>query len=258
MTVKETLDESGLDALDAEVLLAWALDRPRTWLLAHAAAPVPRAVRERFATLSERRRAGEPVAYLTGSKEFYGRDFEVSQDVLCPRPETEGLVEQALLVLRPGDTVIDIGTGSGCIGITVALERPDVSVVLSDIFLKALTVARRNAKRLGADVGLAQADGLPAVAARIAQERLVILSNPPYLETADVPPPFEPALSFEGGRDGLDIIRKLVGQLQERGLSPRHFLLEHRKSHGPAVRKLLGLRAKTMTDLAGLDRVTGF
>lgn len=256
--IRDVLRDTSLGALDREVLLASVLGRSRSWLLAHPEAPVSRAAYRRFATLAARRVAGEPVAYLTGYKEFYGREFAVCEDVLCPRPDTEALVERGLAVVEPGDTVFDIGTGSGCVGITVALERPDVSVVLTDVSAPALDVARRNARRLGAAVRTVRAAGLPAAVAGAEPERLVIVGNLPYLGASAGPPPFEPSVALDGGPDGLRVIRALVGQLRERPVAPRHLLLEHGESQGAAVRKLIGPRARTVTDLAGNDRVTGY
>ncbi|MEX2043679.1 MAG: peptide chain release factor N(5)-glutamine methyltransferase [Patescibacteria group bacterium] len=258
VTVRDVLRNTDLRALDGEVLLASVLKRPRSWLLAHPDAPVPRAVCQRFAVLAARRGTGEPVAYLTGRKEFYGREFAVCEDVLCPRPDTEALVERILKAVRPGDVVFDIGTGSGCVGVTVVLERPDVSAILTDVSEAALKVAERNARRLGAKVRTVPADGLPGEASAVDPKRLVIAGNLPYLDASNPSPPFEPSVALDGGPDGLQVIRALVMQLRERALAPRHLLLEHGESQGAAVRDLLGPRARTSPDLAGNDRVTGY
>jgi release factor glutamine methyltransferase len=258
MTVKDALKQSGLENLDAEVLLASALGKSRTWLLARSDEPIPATAAKRFAGLANRRKQGEPVAYLTGTKEFYGRTFAITPDVLCPRPDTEVLVDRALGVLRPGDTVFDVGTGSGCIGITIALERPEVSAVLSDISKPALRVAERNARGLGAAVQTVRVPGVPDEARTIKSEQLVIVSNLPYLDSSDEPHPFEPPRALDGGPDGLMVIRILVNQLRHRGLAPRHLLLEHGESQGAAVRDLIGPRATTCADLAGRERVTGY
>ncbi|MDP4000107.1 MAG: peptide chain release factor N(5)-glutamine methyltransferase [bacterium] len=258
MTVKDLLSHSGLQALDAEIMLAFVLRRPRSWLLAHPDESVSAAAARRFTALAKRRLEDVPVAYLVGYKEFYGRKFAVSEDVLCPRPDTETLVERVLAVLAPGDAVYDVGTGSGCVGITVALERPDVSLTLTDVSEAALKAARRNARRLGAKVRFILADGLPEAVSDAKPDRLVILSNPPYLGATDTLPPFEPREALEGGPDGLDVIRRIVEQLRQRKISPRHLLLEHGESQGAAVRKLVGSRAETYPDLAGKDRITGY
>lgn len=166
-----------------------------------------------LAALVARRAAREPVAYLTGTREFYGRPFAVTPDVLIPRPETELLVQEALAVL-PRDRsarVLDVGTGSGCIAITIALERPDVDVVATDRSPAALEVARRNAHALGARVTFVEAD-----LCGDARGVDVVVSNPPYVaarerETLDADVrDYEPPLALFGGEDGLDVLRRLI------------------------------------------------
>ncbi|MFW5815564.1 MAG: peptide chain release factor N(5)-glutamine methyltransferase [Wenzhouxiangella sp.] len=250
--------------LDAELLLAHALDKPRAWLYAHAEEAIPQQLHARATDLFERRLAGEPVAYILGLREFYGREFSVGPDVLIPRPETELLVELALERLPAGPCrVLDVGTGSGCIALTLAAERPAWQVTALDRSAAALAVCARNAARLGiARVRCLESDLLSAVAG----ERFdAIVSNPPYVAASD---PhlrrgdlrFEPDLALSAGADGMSVITALIDQAQT-ALEPGGWLiLEHGHEQGPAVAARMreaGLEEPaTRQDLAGLDRAT--
>lgn len=208
--------------LDAEVLLAFALDLDRVKLIVEANKPLSADELGRFRELVKRRRRHEPVAYLRGFREFYGRSFRVDARVLVPRPDTETLVQVALertsrapLATR----ALDLCTGSGCVAITVARERPTAKVVAADLSGDALAVARENALRLGAyNVAFAEGDLYEALAALPAWLRRfdVITANPPYIpsgEMATLPPDvrdFEPKLALDGGGDGLDVARRVI------------------------------------------------
>ena len=258
----------GLPRLDARALLEHASGRPRTWLIAHGdEAPDAEAARA-FAALAVRRRAGEPLAYLLGWREFHGRRFEVGPAVLVPRPETELLVAAALDRLpaaggrRP--RVLDLGTGSGAIAITLALERPDVEVVATDASPEALALARRNAQRLGAPgIGWRLGDWWRALDAAEGDFDLVV-SNPPYIADSD-PHLLAPALRHEprgalaSGPDGLDAIAAIVAGAAARLAPHGWLLLEHGHDQGAAVRDRLvaaGFEAVlTRTDLQGHERV---
>ena len=202
-------------AFDAEVLARHALGWDRARLLAHGRDPAPEGFAERYDALVARRVSREPVAQIVGTREFWGLDFEVTPDVLVPRPETELIVEEALAFARAQAcrTVIDVGTGSGCIAISIARELPEVRTVAVDASPAALVVARRNAGRLG-------------VADRITFERSdlfervhvmadLIVSNPPYMAKAEAPElqpevvRFEPHSALFGGDDGLSVVRRL-------------------------------------------------
>ena len=150
MKVREALAQSGLVPVDAQVLLAHVVDRDRAWLVAHRDDDLNRAQADAFFMLAKRRRDGEPVAYLTGAKEFWGLPLRVSNVVLVPRPETESLVEVALeWIPRDAEArVLDLATGSGAIALAIAHERPRSSVVATDVSSAALAVARDNAARL--------------------------------------------------------------------------------------------------------------
>ncbi len=216
------LRDAGIDAADAgadvDVLARHVLGWDRARLLAHRRDAIPPAFIEPFTALVDRRADRVPVAYLTGTREFYGLDFEVTPDVLIPRPETELAVEAALEALAaPGSSgrAVDVGTGSGCIAVAIAATRPDAAVVAVDRSRAALAVARRNARRHGVDdrVALVAGDLLTALSPRRPVD--VVVSNPPYVpdRSADVAPDVarhEPASALYAGADGLDVVRRLL------------------------------------------------
>lgn len=210
--------ESG--RLDAELLLGQVLDYDRIKLITDATRPLSPEELGAYRALHKRRRRGEPVAYLRGERAFYGRDYYVDQRVLVPRPETEHLVEVALRRTRHLDLcarVLDLCTGSGCVAITLQKERPTTTVHATDISGDALEVAGRNCRRHSARVGLSQADlfdGLEALRGRLD----LITANPPYIappgmdELAPDIREHEPHLALAGGRDGLEVIRRIVSE----------------------------------------------
>ncbi|SMC27109.1 release factor glutamine methyltransferase [Andreprevotia lacus DSM 23236] len=257
------LAQSGLERIDAQVLFSHVSGRNRAWLIAHGQDEADAAIAAAFDTLAARRRAGEPVAYLVGQREFFGRDFKVSPAVLIPRPDTELLVELALARAGQGAQLVDLGTGSGCIPVTIKLERPDLQVSAVDISPTALVVATANAAVLGAEVRFRQSDWFAALAG---QRFDVIVSNPPYIEQHDAHLAqgdlrFEPrnALTDEG--DGLVHIRSIVAGAPAYLLPQGWLLFEHGYDQGEASRALLAAagfaQVQTWADLAGLDRVSG-
>ena len=247
---------------EAQVLLGHALGVSRAWLTAHADNDVDPSAVATFRQLVQRRRSGEPVAYMIGKREFYGLEFHVTPDVLIPRPDTETLVDAALARMPAGDCdVLDLGTGSGCIAIAIAHERPAARVTAVDVSSAALSIARENAKANRVNIQFLQASWFEGLAGRRFD---MILSNPPYVAIGD---PhlrrgdlrFEPSVALAGGSDGLDDIRLIVadapGYLRNQGW----LLFEHGHTQADDCRNLLGnagFRGITvMQDIAGLARV---
>ena len=254
-----------IDPADADLLLAHALGRSRTWLLAHGDDGITAAEAARFTALVERRAAGEPVAYLTGSRGFWTLDLAVTPATLVPRPETELLVELALERI-PADAearVADLGTGSGAIALAIAKERPRARVLATDAREAALEVARGNARRnrIG-NVEFRHGDWL----APLHGERFdLIASNPPYIALGDPHLDegdlrFEPPSALSSGSDGLDAIRAIARAAPAHLRAGGWLLLEHGREQGGAVRALLHeagfAEVATERDLEGRDRVT--
>lgn len=254
-----------IDPIDAELLLLHVLSRPRAWLFAHGDAALHANDADRFDALLARREAGEPVAYLTGSRGFWSLDLAVTPATLIPRVETELLVEWALSLL-PTDAdidVADLGTGSGAIALAIARERPQARVVAVDISHDALEVARANARTHGiGNVAFRHGDWLaPLGTARFD----LIVGNPPYIRDDDPhldqgALPFEPRGALASGADGLDAIRRIARD------APRHLAaggwlgLEHGADQGDAVRRVLHHAGfadiATRRDLEHRDRIT--
>lgn len=262
-------DTRGLDKrearLEARVLAAHAWQVSHAWLIAHDTDPLSDAKVTAFETLLNRRMAGEPIAYLTGTREFYGRPFRVSPDVLIPRPDTELLVELALARMPAGQAmdVLDLGTGSGCIATTLALERPLTRLTAVDRSAAALAIARQNAEDLGAHVEFLASDWFAALAG---QNFDLIVSNPPYIAAADPhlsrgDVRFEPLSALAAGLDGLDDLRRLIAEASAHLKPGGTLLLEHGYDQADAVQDLLRARGirqpQSWSDLSGILRVSG-
>jgi release factor glutamine methyltransferase len=268
LTVKAALEELmvHMDRTDAMVLMGDVLGVNRSWIVANPMRILTETQDAKIEMLAVQRALGRPVAYLIDRREFYGRDFALEASVLIPRPETETLVEAALARMAPRDKVLDLGTGSGAIGVTLACQRPEARIVATDTSEAALRVARGNAERHGC------ADRIEFLAgswyAPVAGKRFdLIVSNPPYVASGD---PhlgrgdlrFEPAAALsDGSADGLDSIRAIVAGAREH-LAPRGSLLvEHGYDQKDAVQALLKDAGFTDTfsidDLAGIPRVAG-
>jgi release factor glutamine methyltransferase len=258
----------GLDRLDAQLLLLHVLGRPdsdRGWLLAHDGDVLPGETAERFQALCLRRAAGEPLAYLVGSKAFYGLQLQVDARVLVPRPDTETLIDWALQALAgpgmpAGARVLDLGTGSGAIALALKKTRPSLDLSAVDASAGALAVARVNAIHLGLDVRFTEGSWLENVSGHFH----LIASNPPYVAEGDshlTALSHEPQNALTAGPDGLDDIRTIIDQAPAHLHPQGWLLLEHGYDQAAAVRGLLAARGfarvQSRTDLAGVERCSG-
>ena len=255
----------GLARTDAQLLLLHALGRPdarRAWLLAHDTDVLDSAAQARFAALCQRRRDGEPVAYLTGRKGFYGLELQVDARVLDPRPDTETLVDWALEVLAPlaAPRVLDLGTGSGAIALALQHQRTDAQVSAVDASADALAVAQANAARLELPVQFHQGHWLDSISGLFD----AIVSNPPYIAAADphlAALRHEPLQALASGADGLDDLRTIAAQAPARLAPGGWLLLEHGWDQAPAVQALLRAagfaNVQDRKDLAGIVRCSG-
>lgn len=263
MNYVEFFRQSGLDRSDVLALFTHACGLTRAWLIAHGQDEISADHQALLSPLLARRQAGEPVAYIVGQREFFGRDFSVNPSVLIPRPDTELLVELALARAPSNGRILDLGTGSGCIPITLKLERPDLTVCALDISLAALETAQANALQLGADVRFLQSDWFTA----ITDDRFdLIVSNPPYihrddhhLQEGDLR--FEPRNALTDENDGLAHLRRIMLEARTRLTGGGWLLMEHGWDQGSACRILLGEAGyhdvATWQDLGGNDRVSG-
>ncbi|WP_313076540.1 peptide chain release factor N(5)-glutamine methyltransferase [Melaminivora sp.] len=261
----QAAQQAGLARIDAQILLLHALGRPgtdRAWLIAHDDAPLPPEAGATFEALRRRRAAGEPVAYLVGSREFYGLPLQVDARVLDPRPDTETLVDWALAVLAPvpAPRIADLGTGSGAIALALARHRPGARVLATDASADALAVARANAERLDLPVEFAQGDWLASIDGPFD----LIVSNPPYIASGDphlAALRHEPLSALASGIDGLDDLRAIIAQAPARLAGGGWLLLEHGWDQATAVQELLRAagfkQVQSRADLAGIARCTG-
>ena len=255
----------GLARIDAQLLLLHAVGRPdagRAWLLAHDSDAMDDTVHTQFIALCQRRLAGEPVAYLTGRKEFYGLPLQVDARVLDPRPDTETLVDWALEVIAPlaSPRVVDLGTGSGAIALALQSQRTDAQVLAVDASADALAVAQANAERLGLPVQFQPANWLAGVEGPFD----AIVSNPPYIPSADphlAALTHEPLQALASGADGLQDIRTIVAQAPTHLRPGGWLLLEHGYDQAQSVKALLAThgfaQVQSRNDLAGIARCTG-
>jgi len=265
MTIAQLMADSGLPPLEARMLLERMLGKTRAWLIAHADEAAGAEAEQAFAALAERRRQGEPIAYILGKREFYGLDFQVTRAVLIPRPETELLVELALGRI-PGNAavrVLDLGTGSGAIAVALANERPRARLTAVDVDYAALAVARANAGRHGVNVRFFCGDWFGALSGETFD---LIVSNPPYVAAADPhlmtgDVRFEPRRALVGGADGLDCIRAIVASAVAHLRPGAWLLFEHGYDQAEACRTLLEAhgyaKVQSWPDLAGIPRVSG-
>jgi release factor glutamine methyltransferase len=251
---------------EVQVLLGHSLGVSRAWLTAHRDDSADAGNASKFRMLLKQRTVGQPVAYLTGKREFYGREFSVTPEVLIPRHDTETLVEAALGKLPPKSLaeVLDLGTGSGCIAVTLSLERPAARLTAVEISPSALRVAGKNAQALGARVEFLQGAWFAPLSGRRFD---LIVSNPPYIPATDPHLQrgdlrFEPSMALTAGDDdGLDEIRRIVGGAPEYLNQGGWLLFEHGYDQAQACRDLLlgaGFgELVSLADLGGIPRVAG-
>jgi len=252
--------------LEAEILLASLLDKPRTYLTAWPEVQITPDQDQSFQAMLERRCAGEPMAYITGRREFWSLDFEVTPDTLIPRPETEALVEEALKYI-PKDRpmhIADMGTGSGAIAAAIASERPLCDIIATDFSHNTIQVAQRNFRRLGLNnIHTSMGEWCHALPSETKFD--MIVSNPPYIAEGDGHLahdglPWEPQRALRSGDDGLDDINKIIKDTPGHIAPSGWLFLEHGFDQGERVRSLLkdfGFSSiQTSQDLSGHDRVT--
>lgn len=258
------LAATGIDAaearLDAVLLVRSLLGWDAAAWIVHEREPAPTGVAQRFEALVARRLSREPIGYILGEVEFWGLRFEVTRDTLIPRPETELLVERALVAAdgMRAPVVADVGTGTGCVAIALARERPDARLIATDVSAGAIEVAARNARRhgVGSRIAFRHAPGL-------GNDVDLVVSNPPYVGTGDPLPPevrdFEPHTALFAGPDGLDVVRALVAEAWNRLESGSPLLFEFGFGQADAVRALLApprwRDVRTFDDLQGIPRV---
>jgi len=268
LTVESALSQAHdrCERIDQRILLAHAMARPIAWLLAHPEAVLNEQENQTYSELLARRENGEPIAYLTGEKEFHGLSFEVSPAVLIPRPETELLVDRLLEAFPPGVSarVADLGTGSGVIAVTLAARRPLLNIVAVDKDEAALEVAKRNAVRMGVNQRIEFRVG--QWFSNLKGEQFdAVVSNPPYIAALDTHLSqgdlrFEPRSALVGGPDGLLDLAAIID------LTPSHLplggllALEHGYDQAGIVRRLMEMAGfvniQSSLDISGIERVT--
>ena len=265
VTLESWLNNSGLPRLEARMLLQHVLTISHSHIIAHGTQLLSNSELASLNQLCQRRLAGEPLAYLLGWREFYGRRFQVSEAVLIPRPETEHLVDAVLAHLPAQGTLWDLGTGSGAIAVTIACERPDAQIWAADISEEALAVAQANASALQAQVRFGQGSWYQAQPQPAPHSVDVIVSNPPYIDAQDPHLQqgdlrFEPQQALTDNHNGLSAFETIIAGAPDFLRADGWLLFEHGYDQGEAVRNILlqykFRKIQTLADLAGLDRVT--
>lgn len=268
ITIRDALQQSGrdIDDIDARILLQYVLDVSHAHLIAHAGQALDSKQAQSFRLLTARRAQGEPVAYLTGRREFYSLGFTVTPAVLIPRPETELLVDMALARIPPDLPwkILDLGTGSGAIALAIAKHRPLADISAVDFSVDALAVAKTNARDLGVkNVRFIEGDWFDGFNGETFN---LIVSNPPYIADGDPHLTrgdlrFEPRMALAAEGEGLDCIRSIIAAAPAHLVEDGALLLEHGYDQAEACRRLLSeagfKRVLSHPDLAGIMRVSG-
>jgi release factor glutamine methyltransferase len=276
-TIAEALKEAGErlraafvpnDLLDAQTLLAEALGKERTYLIVNFNQRLSEGILSAFRAMGERRAAGEPLQYITGRQEFFGLDFEVTPDVLIPRPETELIVEETIRIVqqervaRP--VIVDVGAGSGCIAVALARELSDARLIAIDVSEAALRVARRNAARhrLGDRVDFIASDLLDAFVDEDFAD--FIISNPPYVSEKEMPSlqrevrDWEPSLALTDSNDGLSFYRRLLKEAPSRLKPGGRLICEMGYTQSEKISTMIDRQvwgdARLLDDLQGIPR----
>ncbi len=262
MTIEALLRAAQIDPLEARILLAHALGCTRVQLVIRARDELTPEQAANAGKLFARRRSGEPIAYITGEREFYGLGFSVTPAVLIPRHETELLVELALDRLPENGHALDLGTGSGAIAVAIAHARPDAQVTATDASMAALEVARSNATRNAVSIRFLLSDWYQDISDRFD----LIVSNPPYIAAGDPHLTqgdlrYEPSSALTDDADGLSDLAAIIEGAPARLHPGGWLLMEHGHDQADAVRTLLARagwqRPQSWLDLAGIERVTG-
>lgn len=257
------LRQPPIDPLEARILLAHALRLTRVQLITQSDRLLTADEAAQISSLFQRRIKGEPIAYITGEREFYGLMLHTTPDVLIPRPETELLVELALERLPANGRVLDLGTGSGAIAIAIAHARPDAAVTALDVSEAALAIAQRNAARHGVRVKFLCSDWYAALGN---DQFDLIVANPPYIVKGDPHLSqgdlrFEPISALTDHDDGLSALRAIISGAKRHVVQGGWLLMEHGYDQAAAVRDLLERQgfhdARSWMDLAGIERITG-
>jgi len=241
---------------EANLLAMHVINRDRTFLLAHGEATLSPAELELYQSLIERRGLGEPLQYITGHQEFFKLDFETSPDVLIPRPETESIVEIGMEILKdkPGPFVADIGTGSGCIVISLLNELRKARAIATDVSSAALAVASRNARRYGVSARLRLIGSDLFSKLEPTEQFDLILSNPPYVPADDLNDlqrevSYEPRRALDGGRDGLVVIRRLLKEAPDFLRTRAHLVFEIGFNQADPVKRIIDSTAWQLIDI---------
>ncbi|MBS1175224.1 MAG: prmC [Burkholderiaceae bacterium] len=265
-TIVHALQSCALPLLEARMLMQHVTGYSRVQLLTHDTEVLNDAQQVHWQTLIARRVQGEPMAYIIGEREFYGRMFAVNPNVLIPRPDTETLIDAVLSDFgAQALSAIDLGTGSGAIALTLAAERPSWNVCATDISAQALEVARQNSQRLNTSVRFFEGDWWAALPADESLKFHIVVSNPPYIEANDEhlsegDVRFEPIGALTDGADGLQHYRRILYDVARYLHTNGAVYFEHGYNQGASVRGILSeanfTQVRTIQDLSGNDRVS--